>query len=360
MSADDSKAVGIKDIALALGVSIGTVDRALHGRTGVNEKTRARILKMAAELDYRPNVAARNLKLNRHIRVAAYLPRKIEYFFDPLRDGIRAAAAAVHGVNVDLTFRDYARMGEGDVKIIEEDLAASGKRYDAVILSPGNPARMEPLLQRFNAVGTAVVCVATDAPNAERLTSIAVDAAVSGGLAAELLGRAIQKKASVAVVTGDLGTEDHAEKLRGFAATVALLAPHLSLLPALETHERAEEAYQAAVQLLRRKPRPEGLYISTANSLPVLRALEERKLLGEVQVITTDLFPELLPLIERGKILASLHQRPFTQGKAAFEALVQFLIRKERPRQMTRLAPHIIMRSNLSIFTRLRDREEDT
>ncbi len=42
-----SKSIGIKEIAAAAGISIGTVDRALHNRAGVNPKTRSRILKIA-------------------------------------------------------------------------------------------------------------------------------------------------------------------------------------------------------------------------------------------------------------------------------------------------------------------------
>jgi DNA-binding LacI/PurR family transcriptional regulator len=74
----------IKDIAQALGISIGTVDRALHGRSGVNPATRARVLKKAEQLGYRPNIAARALKLNRRLRIGVYFPRDIASFFDPL------------------------------------------------------------------------------------------------------------------------------------------------------------------------------------------------------------------------------------------------------------------------------------
>ena len=44
------KPVGIKDIAKALGISTGTVDRALHAKPGINPTTRARVLRMAESL----------------------------------------------------------------------------------------------------------------------------------------------------------------------------------------------------------------------------------------------------------------------------------------------------------------------
>ena len=85
-------------------------------------------------------------------------------------------------------------------------------------------------------------------------------------------------------------------------------------------------------------------------SLPVLRALEELKLLGRVQVITTDLYPELVPLLESGKVLATLYQRPEAQGKTAFEKLIGHLMDKDKPVKTHRFAPHIILRSNLALF----------
>jgi LacI family transcriptional regulator len=64
----------------------------------------------------------------------------------------------------------------------------------------------------------------------------------------------------------------------------------------------------------------------------------------------TDLFPELLPLLEGGRILATLYQRPFAQGKTAFEILLRYLVERVRPERPTRLAPHTVFRSNLPLF----------
>ena len=356
MDPKGSKPPGIKEIARTLGVSIGTVDRALHDRPGVNPKTRARVLKLAERLQYQPNVAARSLKLNRRIRLAVHLPKEIASFFDPLRNGVRSAAKMAQGVKVDLDFRTYPRLGEGDVQLMEEDL---GREYDGIIITPGNPATIEPIIRKFVEKGTPVVCVASDAPRSGRLTCVSVDATVSGGIAAELLGKVVGSDRSVATITGDLSTFDHGEKLRGFAATLATVAPHLTLLPAVETHERAEDAYLAAQTLLKRNPRPAGIYISTANSIPVIQAIKESNLLGRIEVVATDLFPELAALLESGNIFAVIYQRPFTQGKAAFEALLRWLVEGVRPSPMTRLAPHIILRSNLSLFLPRRNGESE-
>ena len=341
------KAAGIRDIAEALGTSIGTVDRALHGRSGVSARTKAKVLRMAEELGYKPNIAARSLKLNRNVRIAAVFPREIAAFFDPLRGGIQAAAEEAVGMQLTLDFIDYPRLGSGDVAALE---SAASKKYDGILFTPGRPRELASVIRRIVGQGTPMLCVASDAPDSGRISSVTVDAYISGALAAELMSHKLQAPSRVATITGDLATFDHAEKLRGFAATLAMLAPHLTLLPVVESHESAEDAYRQTIALLKTKARPDAIYISTANSLPVLRALEELKLLGRVQVIATDLFPELVPLIESGKVLATLYQRPEAQGKTAFETLIAHLTDKDKPIKVHRFAPHIILRSNLPLF----------
>jgi LacI family transcriptional regulator len=354
---DESGSVGIKNIAKALKISIGTVDRALHGRPGVSEKTKARVLQMANQLGYKPNLAAQALKLNRKLSIGTVLPKHISHFFDPLRSGIRAAAAAMVGTQISLTFHEYPRMGVGDVEALESALQ---HHYDGIIFLPGDTRKFDPLIRKVSRSGTAMMCVGSDAPNTDRVGSVATHAYVSGAIAAELLAHKLPRKGNVAVFSGELFTLDHAEKLRGFAATIAVLAPHLTLLPALESHDMPKAAYRQAMNLMRSKERPDGLYLSTANSMPVLQALTELGLLGKVQVVTTDLFQDLVPLIEFGKVLATMYQRPYTQGKVAFESLIAYLLQENAPHPNIRLAPHVIFRSNLSLFTsRLTEQEED-
>jgi LacI family transcriptional regulator len=342
------KNVGIREIAEALGVSIGTVDRALHDRKRVSAKTKAQVLRMAEQLGFQPNIAARSLKLNRKMRIAAMLPRAIACFFDPLRAGIRAAAAEALGLQVILEFHEHPRLGSGDLEVLEK-VAKGG--YDGILFTPGRPRDLAPVIRSMTEQGIVTICVASDAPDSDRTASVTVDAYASGAVAAQLLSLSLQTPSKVTTITGELAIHDHAEKLRGFASTLAMLAPHLTLLPVVESHDSPEDAYRQTLALLKSKTRPDALYISTANSLPVFRALEEQKLLGRIQVVATDFFHELVPLLESGKVLATLYQRPYSQGKIAFETLLACLLAKDKPVKSQRLAPHVIFRSNLSLFT---------
>jgi LacI family transcriptional regulator len=345
---------GIKEIADALGISIGTVDRALHDRTGISPKTRAKVLKMAEKLNYSPNVAARNLKLHRQLRIGVYLPRQIASYYDSLRDGIRFAAASELSASIQIHYFDYPTLGEGDAQVMAD---SNWSQFDGLILAPGHPAQISDIFTEAQQLKKAIVCVTTDAPRMSRLACVTTDSFVSGGMAAELLGSWISEPGEVALFTGDLQVQDHADKLRGFAASLATYANHLRLLPAIETHDSCEMAYKMAKRALIRQPKLKGIYVNTANCLPVLTALRESGRIKSIRTITTDLFSEMVSAIESGEVSASLYQRPFTQGKLALEALAGFLARGREPKLQTRLAPHIIVRSNLGLFMESWDRQ---
>lgn len=337
---------GIKDIAHALGVSIGTVDRALHGRSGISPKTRERVLKMAETLGYKPNVAARYLKLNRKLRISVQLPEEIAAFFDALRNGIKEAASPF-GSTVELQFRTYPHLGEGDLALFEQSLQ---EQVDGIIVAPGNPRLLRPLLRKASAGGIPVVCVATDAPGTERLTSISTDPYTSGAMAAEMLTRCVKNPGAVLVVTGGLSTVDHTEKLRGFAAWLSEMRSPLTILPVIEAHDDPAEAGSKTREALERHPDLCAVYVTTANSIPVLEAMEEAGRLHHTATITTDLFPSLVPYIRSGAVLGTVYQRPQTQGRMALLSIYRFLMEGVSPLPRQPLPPHIILQSNLDLF----------
>ncbi len=341
----DAKATGIKEIAQALGVSIGTVDRALHGRPGISPMTRAKVLKMAQTMGYRPNLAARFLKSRRQLQISVQLPVEIATFFDPLREGIREAAAPFEPA-VRLDFRDYPRLGEGDAEVFNDALEHEAQ---GMIIAPGRPAEMRQLIRKAARRNIPVVCVSTDAPGTERLTAVTACPQSSGAVAGELLCRMLRGPAKVLVVTGDLATEDHASKLDGFRSSL-LAGAGIEIARIVQAHDDEHLAYAETKSVLREEPELAGAYVSTSNSLPVLQAIEEAGLGGRVTVITTDLFAALVPLIRSGRIAATIHQRPLTQGRLAFEALYRFIVEGQCPVPRIRVAPHIVMNSNLELF----------
>jgi LacI family transcriptional regulator len=308
---------------------------------------------MAQTLGYQPNVAARHLKLNRKLRVSIHLPREIASFFDALREGIEEAAEPFRS-SIDLDFQSYPRLGEQDVELFAEALK---QNTNGLILAPGSPADLKPWIRRAARNHIPVVCVSTDAPGTERLCTVSCHPSSSGAMVAELLTRFVHRPAEVLLVTGDLKTSDHAEKINAFREALAALQSPLKVAALIEAHDDSELAYRLTLDALRQHPDIKAAYISTANSIPVIRALEDSGRISHVSVVTTDLFPELIPLIRSGKVVGTLYQRPKAQGKLSFESLYQFLVAGKCPPVRHRLTPHLILRSNLDMFLEMLPRD---
>jgi LacI family transcriptional regulator len=335
--------VGIKDIARELGVSIGTVDRGLNGKPGISPVTRARVLAFAAEVGYTPNLAARYLQSRRPFRVSVHLPADVALFWDALREGILDAAAPFAPA-LQLDFRTCPRLGVGDAALLERALDDDP---DGVIIAPGDPAALAPLLDEAAQRGIPVVCVVTDAPASPRLLSVSANPFSVGAVAGELLARFVPGRGEVGFVAGRCPTHDHPDRLRGFACSLAAVNPALTLGPVVEVHD--DDAHRRTRAMLLAHPRLNGLYISTSNPLPVLRAAEEEGRLAGLRVVATDLCPGLVDWIRAGKVAATVDQRPLAQGRVAIRALYQFLQNRLDPPSVQRVVPDVVLSSNLDL-----------
>ena len=100
-----SKRRGIHLIAEMAQVSIGTVDRALHGRNGISKTTRERILQIAQQIGYTPNLAARALSAGKAaVRIGVCMPREIHFFYDQLWGGVVDEARRLEPLGVEFEF----------------------------------------------------------------------------------------------------------------------------------------------------------------------------------------------------------------------------------------------------------------
>ncbi|MEU4782256.1 LacI family DNA-binding transcriptional regulator [Micromonospora sp. NPDC023633] len=94
----------LKDVAERAGVSVKTVSNVVNGYVHVRPDTRARVEEAIAELNYRPNLSARNLRKGRTGVIAFAVPElDIPYFAELARHVVTAAAELGWTVLIDQT-----------------------------------------------------------------------------------------------------------------------------------------------------------------------------------------------------------------------------------------------------------------
>lgn len=84
--------VTVEDVARAAGVSLMTVSRAMNGRQGIGEETRARILALAQEMGYHPSQIARSLATRQSGSLGLVVPDVSNPFFAHIARGAEDAA----------------------------------------------------------------------------------------------------------------------------------------------------------------------------------------------------------------------------------------------------------------------------
>lgn len=91
--------ITIRDVAQAAGVSTATVSRALRGLANVDEQTRTRVERAAAELDYVISPSASRLASGRTGSVAVITPYIARWFFSTVLSGVEST---LQGAGMDL------------------------------------------------------------------------------------------------------------------------------------------------------------------------------------------------------------------------------------------------------------------
>ena len=343
---------GIYRIAELAHVSIGTVDRALHGRSGIKESTRQHILQIARQMGYTPNLAARALSVGKlRTKIGVCVPREIHFFYDQLWSGILDEARRVAHLGVEFVNRPVQALGEGDTDAFAE-LVKCG--VDGIILTAGNPKALQPLIDDAESKGIRVVCVSTDAPGSRRSSIVCVEPWTNGSIAGELMAKFVPAGSKVAVIAGMLSTEDHRKKADGFVETFPRYCPQGKIIKVIEDHQDEDESFQKTFELLRRTPNLAGIYVNTVNCLPVCRALGACRVSGKAKLIATDLFAEMSPYLQKGTITASIYQHPHRQGEIAVRLMTDHLTNKVNFPPKVHLSPTVVMASNVHLYREMR------
>ena len=228
--------VTMRDVAQAAGVSVATVSRFYNASGPVGKRTRTRIERVARDLRYVPNAAARSLNTRRTHAVGVLLPDLYGEFFSELLRGLDRAARG-HGLHLLVS----GAHGDAD-ELVETARALHGRVDGLVVMSPD--AHADRLRQR---IAPDLPLVLLGGPHA----SLAVDN--RGGAEAatrHLVGLGHRRVAHLAGAAGNL---DAQERQAGYAAALA----QAGLAPTVYAGDFREEAGAAAVERVLATPAPE-------------------------------------------------------------------------------------------------------
>ncbi|MDZ7898870.1 MAG: LacI family DNA-binding transcriptional regulator [Arcicella sp.] len=160
--------VTIKDIARHLNISVATVSRAMRDMPDIKPETREKVLKLANEWDYQPNILATSLVKSRTKTIGVIVPDLAYHFF----------ASVVRGIEEEAIERGYSLLLTQTSELYERELTnvqnLSRGQVEGFIISLSQETTNYEHLKRLQRKGIPLVFFDRDAADVE-VSKVMVD-----------------------------------------------------------------------------------------------------------------------------------------------------------------------------------------
>ena len=248
--------IGIRDVAARAGVSVGSASRVVNGAANVAHDLRARVQAAITELGYRPNHAARSLRMQASRTIGCMLTDVTNplygKLFHALEDRLRAAGYVVLLAN-------SLNSAERELEILS---TFASRGMDGVVIAPGNE-RDPAVLQAVRHLDMPAVILDRDMTvDCDRVLYDHVPGmrAVTGHLGG--LGH----RQIALVVSRALGRPMR-RRIEGFRNGLTALGVTVDDTLIAELPSAMSSSFDTVSRLLARRPRPTAIVVLGTNLL---------------------------------------------------------------------------------------------
>lgn len=187
------------------------------------------------------------------------------------------------------------------------------EQYDIIVVAPADSKAMVAPLKRAADAGITVINidVPLDRPTMAQagldLSFFGPDNVEGARLAGTSLAKELGTGGKVVIIEGNPEADNAKQRKEGFESAAA--AGGLAVLDSETAHWETEEANTLMTNLLNRFPDVQGVMAANDSmALGVVKALDAAGRSGQVKVIGFDNIPTVAPLLQQGKMLATVEQ----------------------------------------------------
>ena len=268
---------------------------------------------------------------------------------NPAYSGARIGAdraAALHNAQAVHYVPEVPDDPEQQSRLIEQALQ---ENYDAFVMSPVHPYKVDAALRKVEAAGIPLVSVVSPVTSVPCHTFVHSD---DYSLAVEIarhLFRHLVGRAQVLVVSGHVESTTSLERLRGFKDAASEF-PDIDLIDTVVGDYVKPVAYQRTRQWLANHPDAQLDACLVANDIMALGVLDALDEAGRsATVVGVNAIPEAIPAIQEGRLLATADFNAMRLAYLATEAAVLVLEGKPLPKRIA-LPVEIVTRENCHLW----------
>lgn len=346
-----SKRITVKDIAERAGVSRGTVDRVLHNRGRVADLVKLKVQQAIEALEYKPNLVARSLAIQKTFTIACLLPDPTQDpFWSKPQIGINDAYQEIldYGVEIEqfhFSLFDPQSFRDSAARLLESN-------PDAVLIATEFYSQAASFFKIASERNLPVLCINTLITEFPTLGYIGQDSFQSGVLAGKLFDISVPNLNGI--VTLNVGAKSieqkhllHKEQGLHYYFDEKEKGIHIAEIDieAYNDTSKLEEELRAALQ-----PHTfQAIFITNSRAYHILPTL---KTLGytDKTIIGFDLLEQNKSFLQSGELDFIINQDPIKQGQLAIKTLFSYLLEKQQPMKLNFLPLDIVVKENCDYY----------
>jgi ribose transport system substrate-binding protein len=280
----------------------------------------------------------------------AVIPKVAVPFFDDCNKGAQTAADKA-GVKYQWVVPQNTQ-GSTQVQIIEDLIS---RHVDGIAISVNEPKSVESVMKRAEKSGVKVLTYDSDSPNSGRSMYIGTNNVQAGEVMAETMGKALNGKGEVAIVTGQLGAVNLNERISGIKKGLAKY-PGIKIVETQGTDDDLARGVSVVETTLRAHPNLSGIFgVSQVGGPAVAKVLNTKEfgaMKGKLEVLAFDDLPDTLKGLKDGYIQGIMVQRPVTMGSLAVQHLVAQIQGSETKAKDIDTGVTVVTKDNMNGYTK--------
>jgi LacI family transcriptional regulator len=347
------KKARIKDIAMLAGVSIGTVDRVLHMRGEVAEKTKQKVQKILKETNYSPNVMAQVLKSKKRFHLVSLLPEPTNdnSFWKKHPLGMKRALEELEPFPVTLSQITFDILNDDDFQ--EKTCCVLNLKPDAVLLAPIFKSQSIAFCSLLVKEKIPFVFVDGYIENTDFLAYIGEDIFQSGRVAGQLIDMVTPQKSDILIVNiaRNLQNVHHLNtRTQGFLSYFKISGNNRGKKIAINIPESTSESIKTATDKAFEENPDIGAIFFTGSTSYLIALYLEKKGLKSINLIGYDLLDMNVKYLKSGIIKFLIGQRPEEQTYKGVKKLFEFLSLNKVPEKLEYLPVDVVTSENVDFF----------
>ena len=351
----DTGKIRIKDIAERAGVSVGTVDRVIHGRPSVSPKALEKVQKALDEMDYRPNMYASALAYNKSYTFYSLIPKhEGEAYWEEVEEGSSFACDRYRDFSISNKILYYNRFSpETFGKLMNEVLK---KNPDGVIIVPSSLEITTKYADIMHKRNIPFILLDSYMPDLKPLSFFGQDSFASGYFAARMLMMIAPKEKEIMLMkqmrNGNVASKQQENRETGFRHYMHDHFPKVTIHEVNLSRDEKRDHYDVILSKFF-DAHPNIHHCITFNS--------KAHLVGEyllrsnrrnIQIMGYDMVPKNADCVRQGSISFLIAQHAYMQGYACVETLFRAIVLKKEVEPVNYMPIELLTKENIDYYRR--------